>query len=43
MVLAISDTSEKPCKPHAGRPETRGQGVVGNNTDIGFFLFIRRW
>ena len=36
-VLAISDTSEINLQAHAGRLKPEGQGVVGNNTDIGFF------
>ena len=37
-VLAISDTSEINLQAHAGRLKPAGQGVVGNNTDIGFFI-----
>ncbi|MEN8446083.1 MAG: IS4 family transposase [Cyanobacteria bacterium J06555_13] len=37
-VLAISDTSEINLQAHAGRLKAEGQGVVGNNTDIGFFI-----
>lgn len=37
-VLAISDTSEINLQAHAGRLQPEGQGVVGNNTDIGFFI-----
>lgn len=37
-VLAISDTSEINLQAHAGRLKPEGQGVVGNNTDIGFFI-----
>jgi len=37
-VLAISDTSEINLQAHAGRLQAAGQGVVGNNTDIGFFI-----
>lgn len=37
-VLAISDTSEINLQAHAGRLKAEGLGVVGNNTDIGFFI-----
>lgn len=37
-VLAISDTSEVNLQAHAGRLKPEGQGVVGNNKDIGFFI-----
>ncbi len=37
-VLAISDTSEINLQAHAGRLKPEGQGVVGNNRDIGFFI-----
>lgn len=37
-VLAISDTSEINLQSHAGRLKQAGQGVVGNNKDIGFFI-----
>lgn len=37
-VLAISDTSEINLQSHAGRLNAEGQGVVGNNKDIGFFI-----
>jgi hypothetical protein len=37
-VLAISDTSEINLQAHAGRLKPAGQGVVGNNRDIGFFI-----
>jgi len=37
-VLAISDTSEINLQAHAGRLKPEGQGVVGNNKDIGFFI-----
>lgn len=37
-VLAISDTSEINLQDHAGRLKKDGQGVVGNNQDIGFFI-----
>lgn len=37
-VLAISDTSEVNLQSHAGRLKPEGQGVVGNNKDIGFFI-----
>ena len=38
QVLAISDTSEVNLQAHAGRLKPEGQGVVGNNSDIGFFI-----
>ncbi|MFM7383173.1 MAG: IS4 family transposase, partial [Microcystaceae cyanobacterium] len=37
-VLAINDTSEINLEVHRGRLKPEGQGVVGNNRDIGFFL-----
>lgn len=37
-VLAISDTSEINLQAHTGRLKPEGQGVVGNNEDIGFFI-----
>ena len=37
-ILAISDTSEINLQSHAGRLKPDGQGVVGNNQDIGFFI-----
>lgn len=37
-VLAISDSSEINLQSHAGRLKPEGAGVVGNNTDIGFFI-----
>jgi hypothetical protein len=37
-VLAINDTSEINLESHRGRLKPEGQGVVGNNRDIGFFL-----
>ena len=37
-VLAISDTSEINLQSHVGRLKPEGVGVVGNNTDIGFFI-----
>jgi hypothetical protein len=37
-VLAINDTSEVNLQAHAGRLKPAGQGVVGNNKDIGFFI-----
>lgn len=36
--LAISDTSEINLQSHAGRIKPEGLGVVGNNSDIGFFI-----
>lgn len=38
QVLAISDSSEINLQAHAGRLHPEGQGVVGNNRDIGFFI-----
>lgn len=37
-ILAISDSSEINLQSHAGRLKTEGLGVVGNNTDIGFYI-----
>lgn len=37
-VLAISDSSEINLHHHGGRLKPEGQGVVGNNRDIGFFI-----
>jgi hypothetical protein len=37
-VLAISDSSEVNLQSHAGRLKFEDLGVVGNNTDIGFFI-----
>ena len=37
-VLAISDTSEINLQAHAGRLKDEGLGVVGNDTDLGFFI-----
>jgi hypothetical protein len=37
-ILAISDTSETNLQAHKGRLKPKGLGVVGNNTDIGFFI-----
>jgi hypothetical protein len=37
-VLAISDTSEINLQSHAGRLSPPGLGVVGNNTDVGFYI-----
>lgn len=37
-VLAINDTSEVNLQAHAGRLKPAGQGVVGNNKDVGFFI-----
>ncbi len=37
-VLAVNDTSEINLEAHRGRLKAEGQGVVGNNRDIGFFL-----
>ena len=37
-VLAISDSSEINLQSHVGRLKTEGLGVVGNNTDVGFYI-----
>jgi hypothetical protein len=37
-ILAISDTSEINLQAHQGRLKPEGLGVVGNNTDVGFFI-----
>lgn len=37
-VLSISDTSEINLQAHAGRLKPEGLGVVGNNSDLGFFI-----
>lgn len=37
-VLAVSDSSEVNLQSHAGRLKLEGLGVVGNNTDVGFFI-----
>ena len=37
-ILAISDTSEINLQSHVGRLKAEGIGVVGNNTDVGFYL-----
>ncbi|WP_414622894.1 IS4 family transposase [Calothrix sp. CCY 0018] len=37
-ILAISDSSEINLQSHAGRLKAEGVGVVGNNTDIGFYI-----
>lgn len=37
-VLAISDSSEINLQSHAGRLKLEELGVVGNNTDVGFFI-----
>ncbi len=37
-ILAISDTSEINLQSHVGRLKALGIGVVGNNTDVGFYL-----
>jgi hypothetical protein len=37
-ILAISDTSEINLQSHQGRLNPKGLGVVGNNTDVGFFI-----
>lgn len=37
-ILAISDSSEINLQSHAGRLKSQGLGVVGNNTDVGFYI-----
>ncbi|MGF2015828.1 IS4 family transposase [Nostoc sp. DedVER01b] len=37
-ILAISDTSEINLQSHVGRLKASGLGVVGNNTDVGFYI-----
>ncbi|BAZ13216.1 transposase [Calothrix sp. NIES-4071] len=37
-VLAVSDSSEVNLQSHVGRLKLEDLGVVGNNTDIGFFI-----
>ncbi|WP_242053706.1 hypothetical protein [Nostoc sp. FACHB-888] len=37
-ILAISDTSEINLQSHVGRLKALGVGVVGNNTDVGFYI-----
>ncbi|YAG14414.1 IS4 family transposase [Nostoc sp. DSM 114161] len=37
-ILAISDTSEINLQSHAGRLKALDVGVVGNNTDVGFYI-----
>ena len=37
-VLAISDSSEINLQSHVGRLKSEGLGVVGNNTDVGFYI-----
>ena len=37
-ILSISDTSEINLQAHQGRLKLEGLGVVGNNTDVGFFI-----
>lgn len=37
-ILAISDSSEINLQSHVGRLKAKGLGVVGNNTDVGFYL-----
>jgi Transposase DDE domain len=37
-ILAISDTSEINLQAHVGRLKAEGIGVVGNNTDVGFYI-----
>ncbi|WP_414579697.1 IS4 family transposase [Anabaena sp. CCY 9402-a] len=37
-VLAISDSSEINLQSHVGRLSPFGLGVVGNNTDVGFYI-----
>jgi hypothetical protein len=37
-ILAISDSSEINLHSHVGRLKAEGLGVVGNNTDVGFYI-----
>ncbi len=37
-ILAISDTSEINLQSHVGRLKPEGIGVVGNNSDVGFYI-----
>jgi hypothetical protein len=37
-ILAISDSSEINLQSHVGRLSPTGLGVVGNNTDVGFYI-----
>ena len=37
-ILAVSDSSEINLQSHIGRLKPEGLGVVGNNTDVGFFI-----
>jgi hypothetical protein len=37
-VLSISDSSEINLQAHVGRLKPEGLGVVGNNSDVGFFI-----
>ncbi len=37
-ILAISDSSEINLQSHLGRLKSEGLGVVGNNTDVGFYI-----
>ncbi len=37
-ILAISDSSEINLQQHVGRLKPEGQGVVGNDRDVGFFV-----
>jgi hypothetical protein len=37
-ILAVSDSSEINLQSHVGRLKAEGLGVVGNNTDVGFFI-----
>jgi hypothetical protein len=37
-ILSISDSSEINLQAHQGRLNPEGLGVVGNNTDVGFFI-----
>jgi len=37
-VLAVSDSSEINLQSHVGRLKPEKLGVVGNNTDVGFYL-----
>jgi hypothetical protein len=37
-ILVISDSSEINLQSHVGRLKPEGIGVVGNNTDVGFYI-----
>jgi len=37
-ILAVSDSSEINLQAHSGRLKPDALGVVGNNTDVGFYI-----